>query len=326
MMQTWRIALWLLVTTAFACSASQSRTAGGGQNNAAWREFRSLHFVLRTDATGEEARESLVDFETTYETLRAILFAGDPGSASPVHVALFAHGADLRRFIPPGTIAAFVPALPDDPESEPTMLLETSFSDEARRIFLHEVTHAFIGRTFSHIPLWLNEGLAKYFETMRIEPGRVVVGNPIQEFSIAANQMPSLPALLAADAAKFYAGRVEHSVEGLYQQSSYYAAAWYLVHMFLHGKAEYRGRFHDFLDALKRREPAARAWARAFDEATLQRLAVDYLEYLRTDSLDAGFVTVDVPNIEKTNAMERVMPADEVRRWWDRLRRTAARP
>jgi hypothetical protein len=322
-MNALRIAMGILFV-AWGCSAPQSRSAAG-TSGAAWREIRSAHFVLSTDASSEETRDSLADFETTYETLRTILFAGDPGGARPVHVVLFAHSADLRRFLPAGTIAAFFPALPDDPESNPTMLLETSVSDEARRIFLHEMTHAFIERTFSRIPLWLNEGLAKYFETMRIEPDRVVVGNPILEFNIAANQMPSLPSLLTADTGKFYAGRDAHSVEGLYQQTSYYAAAWYLVHMFMHGKAEYRERFHDFLDALKRHEPAAAAWKRVFDEATLRRLAADYLEYLRTDSLDAGFVPLAVRTTDKIDATERTMPTEEVRLLWDRLRRAAAR-
>ena len=320
-----RIALGLLLPVALGCSASQPRSAGGGKSEGAWREIRSEHFVLTTDATGEETRESLADFETTYETLRAILFAGDPGGARPVYIVLFAHGADLRRFIPPGTIAAFFSALPDDPESKPIMLLETSFSEEARRIFLHEMTHAFVERTFSNTPIWLNEGLAKYFETMRIESDRVVVGNPILEFSVAANQMPSLPALLAADSKKFYAGRDQHSVEGMYQQSSYYAAAWYLVHMFMHGKSDYRGRFHDFLDALKRREPATAAFRRTFDEGTLDRLAADYLEYLRTDSLAAGFVPLNVRTTDIVHADERAMPAEEVRRFLDRLRRASTR-
>jgi hypothetical protein len=313
--------LSLLLTATLGCSSSQSRPANGGKGEAAWREFRSAHFVLRTDANRDEARESLANVETIYETLRAILFAGDAGASAPMHVVLFAHGADLRRFIPPSAIAAFIPPLPDDPTSESIMLLETSFSDEARRMFVHEMTHAFIRRTFSHVPLWVNEGLAKYFETMRIESGRVVVGDPIPEYSIAANQMPSLAALLAADATTFYAGRDAHSVERLYQQSSYYAGAWYLVHMFMHGEGDYRGRFHDFLDALKRREPSAQAWARVFDAATSRRLALDYLEYLRSDSLAAGFVAVDAPTENNDPFAERVMPKEEIERLWTRLRR-----
>jgi hypothetical protein len=312
-----------MLTATLGCSVLQPRSAGPGKGEEAWREFSSGHFVLCTDAAGDDARESLAELETIYETLRSILFSDDAGAA-PVHVVLFVHTADLQRFIPSGTIAAFVPPLPGDPESHATMLLETSLSDEARRVFLHETTHAFIRRSFSPVPIWLNEGLATYFETMRIESGRVVLGEPIEAFAMPANMVPSLFALLTADAATFYAGGNAHSVEGLHQQSSFYAASWNLVHMLMHGKEEYRNRFQDFLEALKRREPAERAWRRMFDEETSRKLARDYLEYLRSD-LDAGFVPIDVHRVSKVNAMERIMAPEEVRTLLSSLSRRGGR-
>jgi hypothetical protein len=315
----------LLLSAALGCSAIQTRSTARAHPESGWREYASPHFVVRSDAELEDAQESVRDLETTYEALRAILFASDPGETKPLHVVLFAHGADLHRFLPSGTLAAFIPALPGDPESEPTILVETSLSDEARRVFLHELTHAFIGRTFSRVPLWLNEGLAQYFETMRVEPGRVVVGDPIEGSGIPANQMPSLSALLAADATTFYAGRNAHSVDGMYQQTSYYAGCWYLVHMFMHANENYRTRFLDFLDALKRREPAANAWVRAFDETISRQLAVDYLEYLRADSLAPGFVPLETPTKGEVHTIERLMPAEEVRRLWARLDRGVRR-
>jgi hypothetical protein len=307
------------------CSAFQSGS-GASKKGGAWREIRTPHFVLRTDGDSDDARRALAEFETAYEVLHAILFAGDPGAATPMRVVLFEHGADLHQFIPAGAVAAFYSPPPNDPDGEAVMLLETSVSDEARRMFVHEMTHAFIARCFSQVPIWLNEGLAEYFETIRIESGRAVVGDPVHGYEISANQMPSLGALLRADAATFYAGRQAHSVEGSYQQTSYYVGAWYLVHMFMHAKGEYRGRFHDFLDALKRREAAASAWARSFDEAVSRRLAADYLEYQRTDSLEAGFVAIDLESIDRRDWVERSMTAEEVQRLWGRLRRVAQKP
>jgi hypothetical protein len=205
------------------------------------------------------------------------------------------------------------------------MLLETTFNDEARRVFLHEMTHVLVQRSFPRVPLWLNEGLAEYFETMRIESGRVVLGTPVTGFEMSANQMPTLAALLRADGAVFYAGRAEHSVEGMYQQTAYYVAAWYLVHMLMHDKGDYRPRFHDFLDALKQGVPASEAWARTFDEATSRRLAHDYQEYLRTDSLDAGFVSIDVKSSDQVTSVDRVIPQEELRAFWTRLHAVGAR-
>lgn len=194
MMLSLRVLLWSLLTAALGCAALQSPSTGRGKSDDAWREFRSK-----------------------YETHCAILFAGDPGAAAPAHVVLFAHGADLPRFIPPGAVAAFFSELPDVPESKATMLLETSFNEEVRRLFIHEMTHAFIRRSFSRVPIWLDEGLAKYFETH------------------------------------------------------------------------------------------------------------DYLEYLRSDSLEAGFLAIDVPTKDKVASEDRVMPPQEVEALWARLRRVAER-
>jgi hypothetical protein len=102
-MNALRISAPALLAAAFGCSALPSSSASHAKSDAAWRELRSAHFVLRTDADSEEAREALADFETAYEALRAILFSGDTGA--PQHVVLFAGGADLRRFIPPGAVA-----------------------------------------------------------------------------------------------------------------------------------------------------------------------------------------------------------------------------
>jgi hypothetical protein len=313
-----RCALVGLVGGIIACGATQSTSIGGGKGEGTWREFKSQHFALRSDADVDDARASLAECETSYEALRSILFSGDRAGTKPVEVFLFAHGNDLRQFIPAGTVAVFIP-------QSSTMLLETTFNDEARRVFLHEMTHVLVQRSFPRVPLWLNEGLAEYFETMRIESGRVVLGTPVTGFEMSANQMPTLAALLRADGAVFYAGRAEHSVEGMYQQTAYYVAAWYLVHMLMHDKGDYRPRFHDFLDALKQGVPASEAWARTFDEATSRRLAHDYQEYLRTDSLDAGFVSIDVKSSDQVTSVDRVIPQEELRAFWTRLHAVGAR-
>jgi len=39
----------------------------------------------------------------------------------------------------------------------------------------HESTHAFLMEKIRRIPAWLNEGLAEYFETMKINKGKIVI-------------------------------------------------------------------------------------------------------------------------------------------------------
>jgi hypothetical protein len=52
------------------------------------------------------------------------------------------------------------------------------------------------GVEFGRLPIWLNEGLAQYFESMRIEKGRIVLGEAASSYGFATNQMPALTALI----------------------------------------------------------------------------------------------------------------------------------
>jgi len=316
---------WACLIAILGCSALQPSSLGRERSDAVWREFSSEHFVVCTDADGKEVRESMADFETTYRALMAILFREEGNGPEPIHVVLFAHSADLHRFIPAGAGAAFSSTQTGDPESKPIMLVETSLTDEARRLFVHEMTHAFVERWFGRVPIWLHEGLAQYFESMRIERGRIVLGDPTSSYGLASNQMPSLTALITADQRIFYAGRDTHSVDGLYQQGSFYAAAWHLVRLFMQDTGDYHRRFYQFLGALTQGAPPQAAWARSFDGATYRRLARDYLEYLRSETFDTGFVAVDVRPSTDVVRQERTMPAEETRLLWIRLGRVANR-
>ena len=312
---------WTFLLSLIGCSALQPASLAPGRSDAVWREFRSEHFAVCTDADRNEVEESIAAFETAHSALVAVLFHDEDREPEPMNVVLFAHGADLHQFIPPSSVAAFSPGQPGEPGSEPTMLVETSLGDEGRRAFVHELTHAFMERWFGRVPVWLNEGLAQYFESMRIEKGRVVLGEPVSTAGFTPNQLPALTALISADPRIFYGGRDPHSVEGLYQQGGYYTAAWHLVRLLMQDTGDYHRRFYQYLEALTVRVPPQAAWARSFDGATYHRLARDYLEFLRSDSFDTGFVTVDVRPATEVARQGRVMPADETRRLWARLGR-----
>jgi hypothetical protein len=315
---------WALALATLGCNALKPSSIGPEGSDAVWREFRSDHFVVSTDADVKEVQESLVEFETTYRALMAVLFHEEGDAREPMCVVLFAHSADLHRFIPTEASAAFSRAQPGDPGSRPTMLVETSLSDDGRRLFVHEMTHAFVERWLGLVPLWLDEGLAQYFETMRIERGRIVLGEPAGNYGLVATQLPGLTALITADRAAFYAGH-EASVEGLYRQGSYYAASWFLVRMLMQDGGDYHRRFYRYLDALTQRVPPQAAWARSFDGATYRRLAHDYLEYFRSE-FETGAVAVDVTAPTNVVWAQRILPAEETRSLWARLGRAARRP
>lgn len=94
-----------------------------------------------------------------------------PGNDSLIHVYLFGDKERYERFI-----QAKYPGLPDrraffiaqesrlPGSNEEERLVFTFWSDRIRQDLRHELTHALLHSVLKNVPLWLDEGLAEYFE------------------------------------------------------------------------------------------------------------------------------------------------------------------
>jgi hypothetical protein len=88
----------------------------------------------------------------------------------------------------------------------------------------HEATHALLRGSFGDLPLWLDEGLAEYFETDLAQPG--AENERIDHFAddLAGGWSPSLPPL--------------ESLSDIRQMTPRdYREAWAWVHLFLNGSS-----------------------------------------------------------------------------------------
>jgi hypothetical protein len=88
----------------------------------------------------------------------------------------------------------------------------------------HEATHALLRGSFGDLPLWLDEGLAEYFETDLAQPG--AERERIDHFAddLAGGWSPSLP-------------RLESLADIRQMTPRDYREAWAWVHLFLNGPA-----------------------------------------------------------------------------------------
>lgn len=97
------------------------------------------------------------------------------------------------------------------------------------RVLAHEGFHQFIGYELGDaVPVWLNEGMAQYFETSAVKSGRLVPGG-IDPATLAAaqglllsRQMLAVPDLLTMNRATFYAN-----------PAITYPMSWALVHFLM---------------------------------------------------------------------------------------------
>jgi hypothetical protein len=202
------------------------------------------------------------------------------------------------------------------------LVLPDDLGFESRRVFQHEVTHRLVTACFVRVPSWLNEGLAGFFETMRVEPsgvtfgrppyvitpegavrrpGSVVVdGQPVRVVSI--DMLPSLDDLLAMR------NLLTHDGTGA---TPAYAAAWALVHFLVLGAPDLAPRYEAFLAGLRTpgRDPRA-LFAQSFEDVPLQDRLNAYLRAGKFDVLQSR-PSAAAPRAEHVAPRVRDLPVEE---------------
>jgi tetratricopeptide (TPR) repeat protein len=172
-----------------------------------WLRLEAGRWQILTDASEKTARETLTRLtaaEQLFE-LRAISLGGQlPDPLPPVRVLLCKSARDLatpRRS--PAARSLFVSAPGQD------YILLADPDDETARVALHELFHLVASHTLGPLPAWLEEGLAEYHSTARLEDGQAVLGIPVATH-VAALASPQWAAFdqfstLPASSGIFYA-------------------------------------------------------------------------------------------------------------------------
>lgn len=158
MARTVRVLPLLALLLAPLPAAAWKCPARGGRE---WREARSEHFRLVTDASSGKAKDLLGELETLHLAVRSALFRSPPPLPGVLQVIAFKDVEDFRTFASPGAVAYYT-----EVDGDPTVVMTASLGPYARNIIAHELTHHLLGRVFARQPLWFAEGVASFLETI----------------------------------------------------------------------------------------------------------------------------------------------------------------
>ena len=153
MIRLWRIVLALLVLL-FASAAAQAEV----------RVFPSRHYQIHTDLEPGLAQDLARRMDVMYEEYarRLIQFDLDPNRLA-TDVYLFNNRANYLRFVGEGmqsTGGVFMAA-----RNALASFADGQGRDNLRRTLQHEAFHQFAANTIRYpLPMWINEGIAQYFE------------------------------------------------------------------------------------------------------------------------------------------------------------------
>lgn len=254
-----------------AISSSASSSAGR------WVEARSTHFVVLTDSSERDARRLASQFERMHLVFHTLFPTKGDDSDPPIVVLAVKDRKGMEALEPEAYLGKgkvdlsgfFVRA----PDKNYILVRLDAHREHAFSTVYHECTHYML-RKAEWLPLWLNEGLAQFYENTDIDDKNAWLGQANAERLRYLNRNELLPiaTLLAVDSTSPY----YHDEQ---KGSAFYAESWALTHyLIVSDRIEGTHRIHDYAQLLAQGEDAVTAAQHAFgDLDKLQEALNTYL-------------------------------------------------
>lgn len=243
-----------------------------------WIQVSSPHFVVATNGNEKQARRVADQFERMRSLFRALFPKLKIEQSSPIIVLAVKDDKDFRALEPEAYLAKGSLRLgglflkgPD--KNYVLMRLEAEGQHPYSTIY-HEYSHLVLGNA-PWMPLWLNEGLAEFYQNTDIDETDARLGQPSienLEFLRQSRLLP-LPVLFAVDSRSPY---YHEENKG----SIFYAESWALTHYILVNDYQQKtNRLEQYADLLANGTDAQTAAATAFGD--LKKLQTDLGAYVQ---------------------------------------------
>jgi len=169
---------------------------------------------------------------------------GLPISDEPVHLYLFGNQERYEQFA-----GRYFPGFPVRRaffiETDTRLAVFSAWQDRIAEDLRHETTHGYVHAVVPGVPLWLDEGIAEYFELPRVEQGR------------HAEHIAHLAGRLLEGTWRIDIERLESLRVAGEMSQDHYAESWCWVHWMLHTTPERRKILQEYLADVRRDEKTA---------------------------------------------------------------------
>jgi tetratricopeptide (TPR) repeat protein len=261
-----------------------------------WVEVRSPHFTVVTDAGAGEGRRTLDQFEHMRLVFQTLFPKANVDPVAPIVVMAVKNRKEFQPLEPAiylekgnFTPAGYFLRAPD----KNYVLLRLDAEDEQHpyATIYHEYTHLQIGDAIEWMPLWLNEGLAEFFQNTDFRGNEARLGQPSQDnlLYLQQNRLISLETLFRVEAnSPYYHEEQKGSV--------FYAESWALVHYLetsdVRNHTNHMGQYMELVSQLQ--DPVTAAQTAFGDLKQLQQTLQDY-----TDRQSYTYFTMKLPPLNE---------------------------
>jgi tetratricopeptide (TPR) repeat protein len=252
-----------------------------------WLEVSSPHFTVVTNANEKTGRRIADQFERMRSLFHVMLPKLSNESDSPIIVLAIKDEKDFRALEPQAYLAKGQIKLGGlflrVPDKNYVLMRVDAEGDHPYAVIYHEYTHFILSRDAEWLPLWLNEGLAEFYENTDIRDKDVALGQPspgnIQW--LRENRLLPLATLFTVDTSSPY---YHEENKG----SIFYAESWALTH-YLQVKdfQEKTQHLTDYATLLAKKVDPVTAATRAFGD--LPKLQSNLEQYIRSGDCNKYF-------------------------------------
>jgi tetratricopeptide (TPR) repeat protein len=255
-----------------------SSSALAGDSTVHWLEVQSPHFVVLTDSNEKQARRIAGQFEEMRAVFHKLIPNAASDASSPIVVVALKDRKGFQALEPEAylakgqlDLAGLFMSAPD--KSYILLRLDTQDEHPFATVY-HEYTHYML-RKAEWIPLWLNEGLAEFYQNTDIHEKDVLLGQPSQDNILYLRESRLLPLttlFLVDHSSPYYHDEQKGSV--------FYAESWALTHYIeVMDSQKKTNHLRDYAQYLIQKEDPVAAAQHAFgDLKQLQKALENYVQ------------------------------------------------
>jgi tetratricopeptide (TPR) repeat protein len=243
-----------------------------------WTEVRSPHFVVLTNSNEKTARHVAGQLERMRTLFRSLIPASNDDGEPPIEVFALRDQKSFQSLEPAAYLAKHSLELAGlflrGPDSSTILLRLDAEGEHPFETVYHEYTHYMLRKADWWLPLWLNEGLAEFYQNTDIYEKDARLGQPDPNDIVYLRQSRLLPltTLLTVDHdSPYYHDEQKGSV--------FYAEAWALTHYLEIGDLQHHTtKIRDYAKYLIQHEDPVTAAQHAFGD--LKKLQSDLDSYI----------------------------------------------
>lgn len=256
------LSLTLVMAVPGGIQAQSHLIANVLQTRDAWRSVKTNNLFVIGDADAESLRQVAVWLEFFHSAFASLISRSVLNSTVPTTVVVFRDESSFLPFKPlyqgkPANVSGYFQ--PGDDVNYIALSLDRSERDPFATAF-HEYVHLHLRENLPGIPLWLNEGLAEFYGSLKFSEGEAVLGAPINAYVglLRSAEMLPLRTLFSVDNKSPHYN--EQDKTGIF-----YGQSWALVHyLMLADGSQRQEQFKRFLQLVSTGDSADRAIEQAF--------------------------------------------------------------